>query len=186
MKAKKEIIWFESVDSTNDQARRIFEELPDHSVLAARQQTAGRGQRSNIWLTEGGKNLTFTIVLKNLTGLKAKDQFELSQLTALSVVDFLALNNIEAWIKLPNDIYVGSQKICGILIENTLRGDSLCSSIIGIGLNVNQTVFDPSLPNPVSMALCNKEKAFDIDECLESLTGIFFSKYYAFISEITD
>ena len=97
-------------------------------------------------------------------------------------MDFLAGHDIEARIKWPNDIYVGKRKICGILIENSLRGEYLASSIVGIGLNVNQRNFDVSLPNPTSMALCiNQQEVsadgavspLDIEECIEELTDIF-------------
>ena len=185
MKTMQDIIWLESVDSTNSEARRRAENLPDFAVIASSSQTEGRGQGDHTWLSETGKNLTFSIFVRHNPDLKAKDQFALSDLTAQSVVEFLSRYDITARVKLPNDIYVGMDKICGILIENTLRGNSLYSSIIGIGLNVNQTEFDPSLPNPTSMSICKNNKAFDIDECLESLIDIFKSKYYAFISAMT-
>ena len=92
------------------------------------------------------------------------DQSVISEITALSVVDFLAAHGIEAKIKWPNDIYAGDRKICGILIEHSVRSGLLSSSIIGIGLNVNQRNFDVNLPNPISMALC-------LDQTL-SLTGL--------------
>ena len=86
--------------------------------------------------------------------LRAGDQFAVSEIAALAVVDLLASHDIQAQIKWPNDIYVADRKICGILIENSVRDGFMSSSIIGIGLNVNQTDFDPLLPNPTSMALC--------------------------------
>ena len=169
MTNKHDIIWLKSVDSTNNEARRRFSEIDNLSVLSAELQTAGRGQRGNIWYSLSGENLTFSIVLKFaikesdslLPRLKASDQFTISEITALSVVDFLARSGIEANIKWPNDIYVGNRKICGILIENFIRGDMVSGSIVGIGLNVNQMTFDPDLPNPTSMALCLKEKGLD-------------------------
>ena len=87
----------------------------------------------------------------------AREQFVLNEIASLSVVDFLSLHGIPARIKWPNDIYVGSKKICGILIENSLRGSGVSSSIIGIGLNINQRNFNVNLPNPTSMVL---EKGF--------------------------
>ena len=155
MKNKYDIIWLQSIDSTNDEARRRISTLDNLSVLSAFCQTSGHGQRGNSWYANAGENLTFSIVLKHNTRIKAIDQFALSEMAALAVIELLAAHEIEAKVKWPNDIYVGDRKICGILIENSLRGDTLSSSIIGIGLNVNQTEFDPSLPNPTSMALCN-------------------------------
>lgn len=155
MKNKHDIMWLEEVDSTNEEARRRISDIDNLSVLSSFRQTAGRGQRGNKWSSAPGENLTFSIVLKY--ALQADRQFVISEIAALAVVDFLYECGIDAMIKWPNDIYVGNRKICGILIENSLRGNTLSHSIVGIGLNVNQTVFDPSLPNPTSIALCRPD-----------------------------
>ena len=164
MTKKHDIIWLESADSTNEECRRRISDIDNLSVLAALSQTSGKGQKGNVWLSEPGKNLTFSIVLKfpatdiksELEPMLAYDQFVLSEITSLSIVDLLAEHGIEAKIKWPNDIYVGDRKICGMLIENSLRGEWIQHSIIGIGLNVNQRNFDVTLPNPTSMVLCNE------------------------------
>ena len=163
MTKKHDILWFESVDSTNEVAKRHISELDNLSVLSALEQTAGRGQRGNSWSSNAGENLMFSIVLKfasddsGLGGIEARNQFILNEISALPVVDFLCLHGIKARIKWPNDIYVGSCKICGMLIENSLRGKWISSSIIGIGLNINQRNFDVNLPNPTSMMLCQPD-----------------------------
>ena len=177
MAKKHDIIWLDTVDSTNDEARRRISDLDNLSVLSALEQTAGRGQRGNRWAARAGENLTFTIVLKYGPGalplVRAIDQFTISEITALTVVDLLAAHGIEAKIKWPNDIYVGNKKICGILIEHSVREGMLSSSIIGIGLNVNQTEFDPSLPNPTSMLLQNTATPFETHEILKEYMDIF-------------
>ena len=177
MAKKHDIIWLDTVDSTNDEARRRISDLDNLSVLSALEQTAGRGQRGNRWAARAGENLTFTIVLKYgpgaLPSVRAVDQFTISEITALTVVDLLAAHGIEAKIKWPNDIYVGNKKICGILIEHSVREGMLSSSIIGIGLNVNQTEFDPSLPNPTSMLLQNTATPFETHEILKEYMDIF-------------
>lgn len=178
MKNKYDIMWFQSVDSTNDEAKRHISTLDNLSVLSAFCQTSGRGQRGNSWSAEAGKNLTFSIVLKydseSFLGINAIDQFAVSELTALAVIDLLAAYGIEAKVKWPNDIYAGDRKICGILIENSIREGKLASSIIGIGLNVNQAIFDPSLPNPTSMALCSTSPAWGtLPSLLEEFMEIF-------------
>ena len=172
------VIWLDSVDSTNNEAKRKIDALDNLSVIAAREQVSGRGQRGNIWLTEPGKNLTFSIVLKYeqmQVKMKAEDQFELSELTAMSVIDLLAQYGIEARIKLPNDIYVWDKKICGILIEHALHGEQISHTIIGVGLNVNQLAFDPSLPNPTSMLQClsNTPEQLNLTNLLEQFMNIF-------------
>ena len=164
MAKKHDIIWLESVDSTNEECKRHISDLDNLSVVAALSQTCGKGQRGNVWISDPGKNLTFSIVLKFpfnvkaglLEPMHAYDQFVLSEIAALAVVDLLAEHGIQAKIKWPNDIYIGDRKICGILIENSLRGEWLQHSIIGIGLNVNQRNFDVTLPNPTSMMLCGE------------------------------
>ncbi len=179
MAKKHDIIWLDTIDSTNDEARRRISDLDNLSVLSALEQTSGRGQRGNTWSAAAGENLTFTVILKYGHGalplVRAIDQSAVSEITALSVVDLLAMYEISAEVKWPNDIYVGNRKICGILIEHSVREGMLSSSIIGIGLNVNQTNFDPSLPNPTSMILQNTATAFDIHEILKVYMDIFCS-----------
>lgn len=186
MKNKYAIKWIDRVDSTNNEAKRALEECDNLSVLSALSQTSGKGQRGNSWSSEKGKNLLFSIVLKFdgiLPGrFRAYDQSAISEMTSLCIVDFLSGFGIKAKIKWPNDIYVGDRKICGILIENSVRDKLLSSSIVGIGLNINQRNFDVILPNPTSMSLeSSEENEFDIKECLETFMEIFegyFKRYF--------
>ena len=183
-----DIMWLERVDSTNSEAKRRISDIDNLSVLSALSQSEGRGQKGNKWSSLPGENLTFSIVLKfeeqtaGKAGLSvagklqlvvaAREQFVLTEITSLSIVEFLSRHGIKAKIKWPNDIYVGDKKICGVLIENSLRGENLSSSIIGIGLNVNQRNFDVNLPNPTSMALETGLQE-DIKGCLEEFMDIF-------------
>ena len=183
MTKKHDIIWLESVDSTNEEARRRISTLDNLSVLSAFTQTAGRGQRGNTWSASPGENLTFSIVLKYGSGatheIRALDQSVISEITALSVVDFLASHGIGTKIKWPNDIYAGDRKICGILIEHSVRDGLLSSSIIGIGLNVNQRNFDVNIPNPTSMALCMDQSLSPtvlLEEFMETFYG-YWKRY---------
>ena len=180
MAKKHDIIWLESVDSTNEECRRHISDIDNLSVVAALSQTSGKGQRGNSWISAPGENLTFSVVLKFPSSVsagepepvKAYDQFVLSEIAALAVVDLLAEHGIQAKIKWPNDIYVGEKKICGILIENTLQGEWIQHSIIGIGLNVNQRNFDATLPNPTSMVLCNGSSDLETHTLLEEFMDI--------------
>lgn len=144
------IKWIDKVDSTNTYLKEHPSELPAGTMLAARTQNAGRGQRGNSWEAEPGKNLTFSFRAENLP-LRPSEQFAVSEATALAIVALLRDYGIETKVKWPNDIYVGNRKICGILIENSIMGDRISSSVIGAGLNVNQTIFTSDAPNPVSM-----------------------------------
>lgn len=140
---------FNQIDSTNNRAAQNRYSSGD--VILAESQSAGRGQRGNSWSSLAGQNLTFSVILQP-DFLLAERQFRISKTVALAVADTIADVGLTPAIKWPNDIYIGDRKITGILIENDLCGAYLCRSVIGIGLNVNQTDFDPSLPNPTSLA----------------------------------
>ena len=164
MKDVVDIEWMEEVDSTNNEAIRRLDSIDNLAVLAAVHQTNGRGQRGNSWLTHAGENLTFSMVARfggdGFPDLPANRQFRITEAATLGVVDYLDSEGIESSVKWPNDIYVRNRKICGMLIENTLKGDFVSTSVIGIGLNVNQKDFPPQLVNPVSMTiLTGKEYA---------------------------
>ena len=192
-----DIMWLDSVDSTNSEAKRRIPDIDNLSVLSALSQSEGRGQKGNKWSSVPGENLTFSIVLKfgeqaagkagpGVAGklqlvVAAREQFVLTEITSLSIVEFLSRHGIKAKIKWPNDIYVGDKKICGVLIENSLRGENLSSSIIGIGLNVNQRNFDVNLPNPTSMVLETGLQE-DIKGCLEEFMDIFQNTLFAALS----
>ena len=123
------------------------------SIVAARSQTAGRGQGSHTWHSTPGENLTFSILYR-FTGpfsLAASDALLITQVTTLGLRDYLLGQGVEARIKWPNDIWVADRKICGILIENILEGPAVLASIVGIGLNLNETDWPEELPNPVSL-----------------------------------
>lgn len=182
MESKTDIIWLERVDSTNDEARRQISEIDNLSVVSALEQTKGRGQRGNRWSSQPGENLTFSLVVKDFR-IKANEQSAISQATALSLVDLLSRHEIKARIKWPNDIYAGDEKICGILIENSLKGSEIDWSIIGIGLNVNQTAFPEDLPNPTSMKLCTaNSNPYNTREILEEFMGIFTGYYREYLN----
>lgn len=139
----KELIQLQSVDSTNNYAATLLKDsiLSDGTVILAHEQSQGRGQRGSTWSTEPDKNLTFSIVFSSCR-IDVKEQARLSVAVALGVRDGLEKVNISAQVKWPNDIFVNRKKIAGILIENTLSGATIKNSIVGIGLNVNQEIFD--------------------------------------------
>lgn len=165
------VIWLDSIDSTNSEALRRLQELSDGTVLAAREQTAGRGQRGNTWFSAPGENLTFSIVLKNLP-LNASQAVRLNYMTSVAVASYLESQDVEAAIKWPNDIYVGGKKICGMLIENVMGpGGEVKASVIGIGININQKDF-PQLANATSLSLCTG-KAYEPEAELGKFLSLF-------------
>ena len=137
--------------STNTYLSRLAATLPGGTVIYTPSQTAGRGQKGNSWESEDGKNLTFSLLLK-FPPVKARDQFYLSEAASLAVVEALTAQAGEGFaVKWPNDVYWQDKKVCGMLIENSLNGTDIATSIIGIGINVNQERFVSDAPNPVSL-----------------------------------
>lgn len=125
-------------------------ELPEGFVLRTDFQSAGKGQPGNSWEAEKGKNLLFSVLLYP-QHIAIDQQFILSQLVSVAILRTLNSFCAGFSIKWPNDIYFGDKKIGGILIENSLQGSKLNTSIVGIGLNINQKTFRSDAPNPVSL-----------------------------------
>ena len=149
---------YDELSSTNTEAERWpKEELKDKSVILTYCQTQGRGQATNRWESEPGKNLSMTVVLCP-PDCDASRQFAVSMVCALGVCDFVGHYAEGGKVKWPNDIYVEDRKICGILIENRLSGFKIERSIAGIGINVNQTTFTSDAPNPVSIIHLTKKE----------------------------
>lgn len=157
------IHYIEQTTSTNDEARK---ECYDHlDAIWSEYQTSGRGQRGHSWHSAEGENVTFSVVLKP-TFLPVVEQFLLSEVVALALVDTMAEYDIECRIKWTNDLYAGDSKLAGVLIEHQLSTEGIVRTIVGIGLNVNQREFPADLPNPTSMALL-RSASFDRREVLE-------------------
>lgn len=137
--------------------------------MLASAQPQGRGQHGSRWESEPGKNLTLSLILYP-DFLPAWRNFVLNKAVSLAVRDCVAafLPQKNVGIKWPNDIYVGDKKIGGILIQNTLQQSTIASSIIGIGLNINQTVFSEAVPNPTSLQL-ESGNEFALETVLASL-----------------
>lgn len=156
-------------DSTNNYASRqlMTKRLPEGIVYSTSNQEKGRGQVNQHWESEPGKNITMSVVLYP-EFVPILSQFLISKAVALAVYDFVRAYVPDVYIKWPNDIYVGKKKIAGTLIENSLREGVISSTIVGIGLNINQKLFVSDAPNPVSLSLLT-DKQFDLDDCMEEL-----------------
>ena len=139
----KNLVYVPECHSTNTLASELCQKTAavEGTTVITDNQLLGRGQRGNVWLSDPHKNLTFSLVLKP-SFLKPIDLFNLTVTVSLGLRDFLTQRiGAGTKIKLPNDILVNDKKVCGILIENTLAGDSIQYSVVGIGLNVNQQLF---------------------------------------------
>ena len=145
------IIRFDEIDSTNSFLHGYHEGDDVETVVAvAEYQTAGRGQGTNHWESERGKNLTFSVRVAP-KGVRAACQYVLSMCMALAVKDALSEYSEGMTVKWPNDIYWNDKKISGTLIETTIAGKNVKTCIFGTGINVNQTEFLSDAPNPVSI-----------------------------------
>jgi BirA family biotin operon repressor/biotin-[acetyl-CoA-carboxylase] ligase len=159
-----QLIKLNATDSTNNYLKQLILErtLDDFSVVVANHQTNGRGQRGSSWLSEKDKNLTFSVLKRNIS-IVANQQFLLNILVSLSIVKSLEGFNIpKLAIKWPNDILSDHHKISGILIENLIKNKQIEYAIIGIGLNVNQVKFEglskvSSLKNIMPLAVDKDE-----------------------------
>lgn len=169
------IIQLSSVDSTNNYAAKLIEELKadEGTAIMASFQESGKGQRGAKWQSSQGLNLLVSVILYPRL-LKPTDQFKLSKVASLAIYDLLAAQGIDnVAIKWPNDILVDKKKICGMLIENSLRGSHVEHSIIGMGLNVNQE----ELPDFACSLKSILGKASDIDVLASQLFQIMDGWY---------
>ncbi|GGA75405.1 biotin--[acetyl-CoA-carboxylase] ligase [Flavobacterium palustre] len=158
------LIKLDAIDSTNDFLKGLSatEELENFTVVTAENQTKGRGQMGAVWNSEKSKNLIMSVFVRDLL-VRAGDVYSFNIATALSIIEVLKSYNIpNLSVKWPNDIMSANFKIAGVLIENSFKSDGSISSVIGIGLNVNQTDFQ-NLPKASSMAVI-ANSTFDKDE----------------------
>jgi BirA family transcriptional regulator, biotin operon repressor / biotin---[acetyl-CoA-carboxylase] ligase len=204
-------IELEQTDSTSNYLTRLLtsylqssiagraggEPLFEGTLVIAKHQKQGRGQRGAAWESEAGKNLIFSFFLRPIF-LKIGDQFQLNKAISLGVMEFLQVHlfplegrkegegtlhsdqgngrDVRVSVKWPNDIYIDNKKIAGILIENSVSGNELRHSIVGIGININQQKFPIELPNPTSLKLVTG-KEFELRECLEEICSCIERRY---------
>lgn len=160
-------IGLEEAKSTNTYLLEHASSLPDRTVVYTWRQTAGRGQKGNSWESEPGMNLAFSLMLKN-PPVEVRKQFYISEAVSVAIAQFLEQFTDGIAIKWPNDIYFRDLKICGILIENSLDGKQIAHSVIGVGININQTQFVSDAPNPVSLKQITGDD-YDLDQLLHDV-----------------
>ena len=163
------IIKLNATASSNDWLKEKFltGNCFDGDVVWVSDQTKGRGQRDRTWQSEPIKNLTFSL-FKYFPNLSVKKSFLINCAVTLAVIDALnEIVDIDFVLKWPNDILSGNNKIGGVLIENMIKGKHITGSIIGIGINVNQTNFK-DLPSASSLFLRTGSE-FDVGPVLDKL-----------------
>lgn len=163
------LVKLNATESTNTFLKELSrrEELDNFTVVVTNNQTKGRGQMNAVWNSEEGKNLIFSILIKDVN-IEINDQFYISKAISLSIYECMtSILNVNTSIKWPNDILAGESKIAGILIENTVKKSKIKQSVVGVGVNVNQVVFK-NLPFATSMKLITKDN-FDLDLLLNKI-----------------
>lgn len=175
------LLIIDSLPSTNEYIKEQianFKPLQEGTVIMAIEQTRGKGQRNSNWHSEKAKNLTFSYIL-HPDFLQISKQFLLTVSVSLAIVKFLKQYIKNITIKWPNDILIENKKVCGILIENSLRGMNIRNSIIGIGINVNQIEFDTELEHATSLRLASgMDKEFDLKCLALELFSYLSEEYY--------
>ncbi len=165
------IIKLDAIDSTNSFLKELAQNssIEDYTVVVTKNQTSGRGQMNNSWVSKPNKNLTFSIFTK-FKNLLIEQQPYLSFAVALAIFEVLKKVSVpNLAIKWPNDIMSGNKKICGILVETTFNQHKIKNTVIGIGLNVNQQEFPENISNASSLAnILGKE--FDLEKMMIQLT----------------
>jgi BirA family biotin operon repressor/biotin-[acetyl-CoA-carboxylase] ligase len=176
------LLFFENLPSTNTRLAELLKknDLPEGTIVYTNYQSQGRGHSDNKWESEDNKNLLISILLFP-SFINPEDQFHISMAISLGICDFLMRYIPDCSIKWPNDIYVNNDKIAGILIENSVIGDQIESTIAGIGLNINQEKFISTAPNPVSMHLLTGT-GYDLPSCLKQLGADLDKRYKQLIA----
>lgn len=172
----KKLIYLPTCQSTNDEAADLLRlgQGPEGTVVITDYQTAGRGQRGNQWLAQAGENFTLSLILRP-NFLTPVQQFHLNIAISLGIYEFFASFLSEGLkIKWPNDLFFGNQKLGGVLIENTIQRGRMESSVIGMGLNINQIEFE----NPRATSLRRlMGKTFSLEELLPDLLASLEKNY---------
>lgn len=170
------IIYKEEISSTQDEAKRLIDELPDGSYIVTDKQTKGKGTHGRVWYDQGYENICGTFVLKPNCNISKLEN--LTILIAECMVE--AINNlykINLQIKYPNDIMCNSKKIAGILTESVTNNEIVKCIYIGIGMNVNQITFDDEIKE-IATSLKNEYKnEFSRENIISEFFNIFEQRY---------
>ena len=170
----KNNIHFDKISSTNDYALSIKNHFlfKEGLIISTNFQNNGKGQHGNSWHSEFAKNLLISIVI--YPNLCIKKKFDLNKIASLAVCDLLCNFGLKANIKWPNDIIVNNKKICGILIDNIISNKTIKKSVIGFGINVNQTKFKKYNIPATSLKILN-QKSYKLKKVKKELVNYFFS-----------
>ncbi len=170
-------IQYDNLASTNEELKRLLKQkqFKEGTVVITNYQNAGKGQAGNSWESEKDKNLTLSLLLRPHF-IEPANQFYISKMVSLALIDTIREFLCGITIKWPNDIYIGDKKVAGILIENSIMGPHIDYCIVGIGLNVNQTEFVSDAPNPISLKQLGQFD-YDLEKVKSSLIKHLQKRY---------
>ena len=166
------VVHLKEINSTNEYLKNVTTHAP--MLIVADYQTDGRGQYGKVWESATNQNLTFSFHW-HPKNLKVDEGFKISQLVTLVILDNLNqfITPFKAYIKWPNDIIIKNKKVCGILIEPSIQNNLIQKVIVGIGLNVNQTLFPENMPNASSLSKLFQDRTWEINAILEKMIASF-------------
>jgi len=168
------------IDSTNNYAKNLLEDnLVEDTVVFTYSQSKGRGLGINTWHSDDNKNLLFSLII--FPNIEIERNFLISMLISLGICDYMENKGINTEIKWPNDIFYDKKKLCGILIENSIYGDLIKNSVIGIGVNLNQSDFPYFLNNVISISNITGEE-YNIEDEIRLISGNLLKR----LSQIKD
>lgn len=180
---KINFIFLDTLDSTNTYCKKMSEnEFTKDTVVIADTQSQGKGTKGRSWISPKGKGLWFSILLK--PSIKLNDINFLTILTSTALYNTFLDFGINTKIKWPNDIYLNSKKLCGILTESKISKNKVEYVIIGVGINVNLELsdFSDELKNKATSLLISTGKCFDREEILNKLLENFYEEYNELIN----
>lgn len=182
----KKWIKFDSVTSTNSVLSELLKHRPleDGTIVITDYQDAGRGLGSHSWVSERGQNMLLSVLLYPAF-LSASRQFHISRVASLAICDALETMGIDPVIKWPNDILSDTGKLAGILIEHSIAANRISHSIIGLGLNLNQTEF-PRFQVPASSVKLETGKDTDVAGTAGLVIDCLMKRYQGLKEGVTD
>lgn len=166
------VVHLKEINSSNEYLKNVTTNAP--MLVVADYQTAGRGQYGKLWESASDQNLTFSFQW-HPKNLKVEEGFKISQLVSMVILDILNrfIAPDKAYIKWPNDIIIKNKKVCGILIEPSIQNNFIQKVIVGIGLNVNQSIFPVNMPNASSLSILLEDKTWEKNVILEKMIASF-------------
>ena len=179
----KQIIYFDSIDSTNSYAKKKIDRLKEGTVILAERQTTGRGRRGREWISPEGTGIWMSLVLK--PDIPPREGIKMTQIAVAAVCKSIReLTKLDALIKWPNDIVINGKKVCGILTEMAGELNEINYIVIGIGINVNMKDFPDEIKKHASSLFIEGNKKIDRKILLIDILKKFENLYDAYMENL--